>query len=93
MPTYIGDGRHWEWAEDGNAFLHHDGCTEPLLIELLTGENHKVVSLDPLEISPSLVCPDCGDHGFVWHGRWHQATFIGGDPKTIEEYYVRTLAL
>lgn len=28
-----------------------------------------VESLDPLTISPSVLC-DCGDHGFIRNGRW-----------------------
>lgn len=24
----------------------------------------------PLTLSPSLVCPECGEHGFVRDGRW-----------------------
>lgn len=29
-----------------------------------------VESLDPLTISPSLLCQLCGDHGFIRQGRW-----------------------
>jgi hypothetical protein len=29
-----------------------------------------VESLDPLTISPSLLCGSCGDHGFIRDGRW-----------------------
>ena len=29
-----------------------------------------VESLDPLTISPSLLCRLCGDHGFIRGGRW-----------------------
>lgn len=28
------------------------------------------VSEDPLTIDPSILCPDCGTHGFVRAGRW-----------------------
>ena len=27
-------------------------------------------SLEPVDISPSLLCRTCGDHGFVKQGRW-----------------------
>lgn len=27
-------------------------------------------SLDPLDISPSLLCLMCGDHGFIRQGKW-----------------------
>lgn len=32
-----------------------------------------VESLDPLTLSPSLLCRDCGDHGFVRNGQWINA--------------------
>lgn len=28
---------------------------------------------EPLTLSPSLLCTDCGDHGFVRGGRWEPA--------------------
>lgn len=33
---------------------------------------HTIVALEPLELAPSLLCPDpaCGLHGFVRGGRW-----------------------
>jgi len=31
---------------------------------------HVVKSEDPLTITPSIVCPDCGLHGFVTDGVW-----------------------
>jgi hypothetical protein len=30
----------------------------------------QVVSLEPLTLSPSLLCRGCGHHGFVREGRW-----------------------
>lgn len=30
----------------------------------------QVESMDPLTLSPSLLCGRCGDHGFVRAGRW-----------------------
>lgn len=29
-----------------------------------------VNSLDPLDLSPSLLCRGCGHHGFIRQGRW-----------------------
>lgn len=29
-----------------------------------------LVSLEPLTITPSLLCRTCGDHGFITSGRW-----------------------
>lgn len=36
----------------------------------LSGGAHRIVALDPLTISPSILCPDCNTHGFVTDGRW-----------------------
>ena len=30
----------------------------------------EVLSEDPLSLSPSLACQNCGHHGFVRNGRW-----------------------
>ena len=34
------------------------------------GNGHTIVSLQPLTISPSILCPDCNTHGFVRDGVW-----------------------
>jgi hypothetical protein len=31
---------------------------------------HKIESIEPLTVSGSLICTDCGDHGFICDGRW-----------------------
>lgn len=31
---------------------------------------HTILQADPLTISPSILCPDCGTHGFIRDGRW-----------------------
>ena len=33
-------------------------------------DGHTIVNRDPLTISPSILCPDCGTHGFIREGRW-----------------------
>ncbi len=33
----------------------------------------QVQSLDPLTVSPSVLCMRCGDHGFIRNGRWVKA--------------------
>lgn len=30
----------------------------------------KVESLDPLTLSPSVLCRTCGNHGFIQNGKW-----------------------
>lgn len=37
---------------------------------LQIGNGHTVVAMDPLTIVASILCPDCGLHGFVTDGRW-----------------------
>lgn len=34
------------------------------------GECHKLESLNPLTVSPSLLCPECGLHGYIRNGAW-----------------------
>jgi hypothetical protein len=33
-------------------------------------DDHELISADPLHLEPSLLCPDCGLHGFVRNGEW-----------------------
>jgi hypothetical protein len=41
------------------------------LLQLEAG--HRVEQMDPLTISPSILCEDCGLHGFVREGSWTSA--------------------
>ena len=34
---------------------------------------HTITQRDPLTVTPSILCPDCGTHGFVREGRWVSA--------------------
>ncbi len=34
------------------------------------GARWTLVSLDPLTVTPSLLCLTCGDHGFITQNRW-----------------------
>ncbi len=36
-------------------------------------DDHTVESVDPLTVSPSVLCPDCSLHGFIRDGRWQPA--------------------
>jgi len=38
-----------------------------------TGNGWTVESLEPLTLSPSLLCRICGNHGFIRAGRWIEA--------------------
>lgn len=37
---------------------------------LQIGRGHTVISDDPVTIVASILCPDCGTHGWVTDGRW-----------------------
>jgi hypothetical protein len=37
------------------------------------GQGWTVQSWDPLTVSPSLLQPGCGDHGFIRGGKWQRA--------------------
>ena len=37
---------------------------------LMIGQGHTVVTRDPLTIVASILCSDCGLHGFVTNGVW-----------------------
>lgn len=34
------------------------------------GNGHRIISRDPWHIEPSILCPDCGTHGWVRGGLW-----------------------
>jgi hypothetical protein len=54
-----------EWTLDDQ--LHRLVCAPYL------DEAHQIVSEDPLHVEPSLLCSDCGTHGFVRDGHWVRA--------------------
>lgn len=34
---------------------------------------HSVLSMEPLTITPSILCGECGMHGFITEGKWVSA--------------------
>lgn len=79
---------HWQVGADANGFalaVRHttDGwrfshvCDLPRsgvrlrIAPLLT--NHQIATVSPLHIEPSILCADCGIHGFVRLGKWVSA--------------------
>ncbi|WP_295101608.1 hypothetical protein [uncultured Microbacterium sp.] len=46
---------------DGRTLIHAPTLTIP---------GHVVVSTDPVTITPSFLCSDCGMHGFLTDGVW-----------------------
>jgi hypothetical protein len=74
----IGGGKAIIFYPDGRvAFQHTCDRAERGVIRcapfLRIGDGHTVVSRYPLTIIPSLLCPDCGTHGFVTDGNWRPA--------------------
>lgn len=82
-PAWIDAGHgvsFWVRAERHRLYYRHD-CPmfgrNPLPIAFDVPENDwipadgkwQVESLDPVTVSPSLLCP-CGHHGFLRNGRW-----------------------
>jgi len=59
-----GTWRFWHLCKvvDGTGII----CAPALRLD----GGHRVVTEDPLTIDPSILCPDCGAHGFVRDGRW-----------------------
>lgn len=59
---------------DGTARFEHR-CERPHITTvcapaLRLDGGHRIVQDDPLTIEPSILCPDCGTHGFIRNGRW-----------------------
>ena len=46
------------------------GQGERLVIAPGLSPGHRITQLDPVTITPSLLCPDCGLHGFITDGTW-----------------------
>ena len=63
---------------DGSIGIRHrctrprDGQTLIVAPRLVLGEpgGHTVNTYDPLDVTPSVGCDDCGLHGFVRNGQW-----------------------
>lgn len=56
------------------AYEGSDWCMGGITLDVpaaegLTGARWQVQSMEPLTVSPSLLC-ECGDHGFIRDGKW-----------------------
>lgn len=40
------------------------------VLQLSTPGGHRITQTAPLTVEPSILCPDCGTHGFIREGRW-----------------------
>jgi hypothetical protein len=54
----------WHWCTFANTRK-----IEPRWLPMGLG-NHTVVAEEPVHLTPSLLCPECGLHGFIHDGRW-----------------------
>jgi hypothetical protein len=62
----------WEWhrCPDRDGVTRCDGGYVPFDVPERAGTAWTVNSLEPLDLSPSILHPGCGFHGFVKQGRW-----------------------
>jgi hypothetical protein len=75
-PHDAGSGHRYGWSDDGDILWAHlctarpDGPEWQLsLIDVTSGERHRVMARDPLTLGGSVLCV-CGDHGWFRDGRW-----------------------
>lgn len=83
-PVWIDAGhgvRFWVWEEDGTLYEKHNcpvlgdhaqaiPLDVPQNAYIPPDDKWQVVSLDPVTLSPSLLCNACGHHGHIRNGRW-----------------------
>ena len=64
----------WHLTKEGNwcrGFVDFKGGTWARLFGPDRGWD--LIQLEPLTLSPSLLCRTCGDHGYIRDGRWVRA--------------------
>lgn len=79
----LGDGMAVLFYPDGTVRFRHvcdrklrpesaagRGFTVVCAPQLQIGHGHTVVTREPLTIVASILCPECGTHGFVTNGVW-----------------------
>lgn len=64
------------WYADGTIRVRHD-CKVIDGVQLvvapalqLDNGGHRIVTKRPLTVEPSVLCPDCGLHGFIREQQW-----------------------
>lgn len=62
---------HWRFSHI--CTLARSGRVMRIAPLLQIGHGHEVLSTDPLHIEASILCEDCGTHGWVRDGRWVSA--------------------
>lgn len=62
------------WSDGGIGFEHTcDRGERGIIVCAPLLSSHEVTGRDKPTINPSVLCPDCGTHGFIREGRWHAA--------------------
>lgn len=70
QPHFKPDG---SWCGGAVTFRGHDPGKRMVDGQWVPGPTWDVVSLEPLDLNPSLQCTVCPDHGFIHGGRWASA--------------------
>lgn len=68
-----GDNYRVMWYPDGSARFEHRcdrGERGVVVCAPLLSDQHTIEQRQPLTIAPSILCSDCGTHGFIRNGRW-----------------------
>lgn len=64
------DGVHFWFAHDCD-YNNFDGTPRhATMLPINDQTGWKVVSTDPLTVTPSILCGSCGCHGFITKGKW-----------------------
>lgn len=67
------------WYADGSVGIRHvchrsrDGLTVIAAPRLQLDNGHHIASTEPVTITPSIACDDCGLHGFLITSVWRDA--------------------
>lgn len=67
------DGVHFWWFHDCMSHLGEGGALIPVRAETLLPINEAgwhVVQVEPLTVTPSILCGRCKTHGFITDGEW-----------------------
>jgi hypothetical protein len=75
MKTDIGHGvsvelRYVEGELDSVMYWHEPCGEDCVPVKPCWKHGWDVLSLEPLTLSPSLLCKVCGKHGFIQEGKW-----------------------
>ena len=70
------DGVHFWWEHDCTTYLGEgDGttltpCRAETLLPINAATGWQVTQVEPLTVTPSILCHRCKTHGFITNGAW-----------------------